>query len=197
MFDTRVIAERKIEEAIEEGAFDNLPGKGKPLVLDDDPSTPLHLKLANKVLRNANVLPDWVQLNVEIREGVQECSRLWERTAGEYSKRLAKLHAAADRAGDLPRAEAAFVQWYTRSHQAYVGAMKRVNTDILKSNMMQPMAPGVLIPYRIAEETARFEEHFPPPAGFEPPQPASGPGPLTLRAVAVETYLARLRKTEP
>src|SRR5437763_1892288 len=30
------IAESKIQEAIDEGKFDNLPGKGKPLVFDDD-----------------------------------------------------------------------------------------------------------------------------------------------------------------
>src|SRR5689334_22802808 len=52
------VAERKIQEAIDEGAFDNLPGKGKPLVFDDDPMTPPHLRLANRILRNANVLPE-------------------------------------------------------------------------------------------------------------------------------------------
>jgi hypothetical protein len=196
VFDTRAIAERKIEEAIKDGAFDNLPGKGKPLVLDDDPSTPLHLRLANKVLKNANVLPDWVQLNVEIREGAEECSRIWERTQAEYSRRQARLQDAAARPADLSRAESAFAQWYIRTHQAYVGAMKRVNTDILKSNMMQPMAPCVLIPYRIVEETRRFEEQFPPPAGFKPPPQAASAGPLTLKSVAVEIYLARLRKRE-
>jgi len=31
------IAEDRIEEAMQEGAFDDLPGKGKPLSLEDDP----------------------------------------------------------------------------------------------------------------------------------------------------------------
>jgi DnaJ family protein C protein 28 len=31
------IAEDRIEEAMQEGAFDDLPGKGKPLNLEDDP----------------------------------------------------------------------------------------------------------------------------------------------------------------
>ena len=39
MIDPEVIArvaERKIQEAIEEGKFDNLPGKGKPIVFEED-----------------------------------------------------------------------------------------------------------------------------------------------------------------
>lgn len=68
MFDTRIIAERKIQEALEEGAFDDLPGKGQPLNLKDDPNTPPHLRLANRILKNANVPPDWVQLDLEIRK---------------------------------------------------------------------------------------------------------------------------------
>ena len=41
------VAEREIREAIEEGKFDNLPGKGKSIVFDDDPMTPPHLRMAN------------------------------------------------------------------------------------------------------------------------------------------------------
>ena len=36
MFFSHLIAERKIQEAILKGELDNLPGKGKPLQLDDD-----------------------------------------------------------------------------------------------------------------------------------------------------------------
>ena len=43
----RRIAEGKIQEAIEEGKFDNLPGKGKPIVFDEDPLTPPHLRMVN------------------------------------------------------------------------------------------------------------------------------------------------------
>src|SRR2546421_7385731 len=65
--DIERVSERKIQEAIEAGALDNLPGMGKPLDLDDDPLTPPHLRLANRILKNANVLPDWVQVDVDVR----------------------------------------------------------------------------------------------------------------------------------
>jgi hypothetical protein len=38
MFD--LLAERKIAEALANGEFDDLPGAGQPLALDDDPLVP-------------------------------------------------------------------------------------------------------------------------------------------------------------
>ena len=59
------IAREKIEEKLRSGEWDNLPGKGKPLQLEDDSDVPEHLRLANKVLRDANVTPPWID---ELRE---------------------------------------------------------------------------------------------------------------------------------
>ena len=61
------IAEKRIKEAIERGEFDNLPGKGKPLVLEDDSHLPPDLRLAYKILKNAGCLPPEVELLKEIR----------------------------------------------------------------------------------------------------------------------------------
>ena len=48
------LAERKIEEAIARGEFDNLPGAGRPLDLDDeDPLWPEEVRMARRILRNA------------------------------------------------------------------------------------------------------------------------------------------------
>ncbi len=51
------IAENRILEAIEAGAFDDLPGKGKPLKLEDDSHVPPELRLAYKILKMADCLP--------------------------------------------------------------------------------------------------------------------------------------------
>jgi len=60
------IAEERIQKAQEEGAFDSLEGKGKPLNLDDDNWVPEDLRLTYKVLKNANCLPIEVELRKEI-----------------------------------------------------------------------------------------------------------------------------------
>lgn len=61
------IAEEKIREAINDGEFEDLPGKGKPLNLDEDRHIPPDLRLAHKILKNADCLPPELELRKEIR----------------------------------------------------------------------------------------------------------------------------------
>lgn len=60
------IAEERIREAQKEGVFDNLPGKGKPLVLPDLSMVPDDLRMAYHILKNAQVLPPEAELRKEI-----------------------------------------------------------------------------------------------------------------------------------
>ena len=62
------IAERRINEALEKGEFDDLPGRGEPLPLEDDSHVPEDLRLAYKVLKNADCLPPEIELRKEIRQ---------------------------------------------------------------------------------------------------------------------------------
>ena len=66
MFGNLKIVERRIIEAIEKGELDNLPGRGKPLKLEDDQQVPEDLRLAYKILKNAGCLPPEVQEKKEI-----------------------------------------------------------------------------------------------------------------------------------
>ena len=61
------IVEKKIREALEQGKFDNLPGHGKPLCLDDDSHIPEDMRLAHKILKNAGCVPKEIEINIEIR----------------------------------------------------------------------------------------------------------------------------------
>lgn len=56
------IAERRIRDAMAQGEFDNLPGAGKPLNLEDYFSTPEDLRMAFSILKNANCAPAEVEL---------------------------------------------------------------------------------------------------------------------------------------
>ncbi len=60
------IVEEKIVEAQKAGAFDNLPGKGKPLELEDLSRVPEDLRVVYHILKNAHVLPPEVELLKEI-----------------------------------------------------------------------------------------------------------------------------------
>jgi hypothetical protein len=51
------IAEQRILQAIARGDFDDLPGAGKPLAIDDDPLVPIATRLAHRILKNAGFVP--------------------------------------------------------------------------------------------------------------------------------------------
>jgi hypothetical protein len=53
---------------LDRGDFDDLPGRGKPMQIEDDSGVPEDLRLAYKVLKNADCLPPELQLKKEIRQ---------------------------------------------------------------------------------------------------------------------------------
>jgi hypothetical protein len=62
----QLVAERKIREAMEEGAFDNLEGKGKPLDLSENPFEDPSDRMANRLLKNNGFAPTWIEEAKEI-----------------------------------------------------------------------------------------------------------------------------------
>ena len=66
MFSYLKIVEQRIKEAQERGDFDGLPGQGEPLELHDDSYLPEDLRLAYKILKNADCLPPEVEEKKEI-----------------------------------------------------------------------------------------------------------------------------------
>jgi hypothetical protein len=60
------IVEEKIRQAQRDGLFDDLPGKGKPLHLDDDSHVAPALRVSWRILKNAGILPPEMQLRREI-----------------------------------------------------------------------------------------------------------------------------------
>jgi hypothetical protein len=60
------IVEERIRRAFEDGEFDELSGAGEPLTLQDDSNVPEELRLAYKILKNAECLPPEIELRKEI-----------------------------------------------------------------------------------------------------------------------------------
>ncbi|MDR2573608.1 MAG: DUF1992 domain-containing protein [Desulfovibrio sp.] len=76
------IAEKRIEEAQLNGDFDNLPGSGQPLAIEDTSHVPEELRMAYKILRNAGCLPPELAERKEIgrlAELLEQCEDEQER----------------------------------------------------------------------------------------------------------------------
>ncbi len=81
------LIEELIEEGRQQGAFDNLKGKGKPL----DLSRNLYaagMELANELLKNNQLKPAWILNRNQIQEAIQtlreEIRRTWQRHEQAY-----------------------------------------------------------------------------------------------------------------
>jgi hypothetical protein len=104
------IIESRIKKAQDQGAFENLPGSGKPLEIEDDRHIPEDLRLAYKVLKNADCLPPEVQLRKEIRTtedllaGMTDAGQKY-RTLKKLNYLILKLNAMRDAnaAYDIPQ----------------------------------------------------------------------------------------------
>lgn len=62
------LVEEKINIAIRQGDFDDLPGQGQPLLLEDNSAIPAELRAGYRILKNAGFLPPELELKNEIRE---------------------------------------------------------------------------------------------------------------------------------
>lgn len=84
----RDLVEQRIQDAMADGAFDNLQGEGKPLNLLRNPYLDPSLELAYGLLKNNGFAPEWIVRDKEIREQL-EAARARLRAA--WTRRRANL----------------------------------------------------------------------------------------------------------
>jgi hypothetical protein len=77
------IVEERIRKAQRKGEFENLEGSGKPLDLLNDQGVAEELRLAYKILKNADCLPPEIELKKEIQHMEELLSGMGE-TAAKY-----------------------------------------------------------------------------------------------------------------
>ncbi|KAD7477290.1 hypothetical protein E3N88_00426 [Mikania micrantha] len=66
------VVEQRIWHSMEEGHFENLPGKGKPLNLNTNPHADPAEDTLYRILSRNNCAPEWVELNKGIRSDVAQ-----------------------------------------------------------------------------------------------------------------------------
>ncbi|WVY98291.1 hypothetical protein V8G54_030442 [Vigna mungo] len=85
------VVEQRIWHSMEEGQFENLPGKGKPLKLDTNPHADPAEDTLYRILSKNGCAPEWVELNKEIRSKISEwrisLKKAWAtKCGGEHSE---------------------------------------------------------------------------------------------------------------
>ena len=76
------MAEKMLREAIEAGEFDNLPGKGQPIDLSENPFEDPDMRTVHRLLRNAGFAPAWIEERKDIdassQSGREKLARAWQ-----------------------------------------------------------------------------------------------------------------------
>ncbi len=107
--------DEQIQEAMRKGQFKQLPGEGKPLKLNEDAHVPEQMRMAHKLMRDNDLVPEWMaqgkELDAEREKLRDELSRLLNRGEG-------------------------------RTMEALRGAAKKYNSRVLSYNLKVP--PGVV-----------------------------------------------------
>jgi hypothetical protein len=86
------IAERKIREAMDEGAFDHLAGKGEPLDLTENPYEDPGLRMAHRLLKNHGLAPAWIEEAKEIDAEYRSLSAHRDRSDQKFRARIEALN---------------------------------------------------------------------------------------------------------
>lgn len=141
----RDLISNRIEEAMRAGAFDNLPGHGKPLNLDRNPYAPEGSELAFDLLKNNNLAPAWIGLRTELLRDIER----WRARLAEVVGRPA---AGAPAVQATPAAQAALRQGQKDAWQLEIEALNR---RIVNLNLQQPIAHLELLQLRLADELRR------------------------------------------
>lgn len=76
------LVEKMIKEAMAKGEFDNLPGSGQPIDLSYYFAAPEDMRLGHKMLKDANIIPEELELLREaetLKAELAQCSNDEER----------------------------------------------------------------------------------------------------------------------
>lgn len=144
--------EAQIREAMARGDFENLPGKGKPLALDNDGDGDHWL--AHHLLKNEGLRPAWIDDDRAIREAREALDKSLADFVAWYAQATADLgrltgEASADRRAELAQAAARRVADFRVKAEA-------LNRQIDRFNLIVPIAGQQRRRVRVDEEVAAF-----------------------------------------
>lgn len=134
--------EEKIKEAQEQGDFEDLPGKGKPLDLSENPFIDPALQMTYRLMKDAGFSPAWIALDKEIRADLQRAQKL--------------LDACKSRRQHLN-----FKNYRKRALEEYEELLKVLNLKIERFNILVPIKEKQRRKIDLLEAMKKFDSEYP------------------------------------
>ena len=121
--------EEQLRKAIEEGKFDDLPGKGKPLRIEENPNADPDWELAYHLIKESGFSLPWIVTIREIEEDIGKVRQVLQRA---WKWRIIYLSA------EVPD-EKASAEW-VRALEAFMDKLPALNQRIRDYNLVVPNA---------------------------------------------------------
>ncbi|MGH2633015.1 MAG: DnaJ family domain-containing protein [Tepidiformaceae bacterium] len=144
------LIETQIQEAMEAGAFDHLPGAGKPLAWSDLERLAGDNWLGYKVLQNGGMLPEWLGLAREIERDQEQLARLDERHAS--------LCDSANAEDDWPRYLPGIRVLLSRYEDAARELRKKQDRFNMSAPSLRSERPAIWVEHHLARLRARMPD---------------------------------------
>jgi DnaJ family protein C protein 28 len=138
---------RRIEEAVRQGAFDNLRGKGKPLNLQRNPFVPEEMEIAYSIMENNQIAPEWIVDRKTVLQRIEQFRQRLQTAVATYQHQW-------QRASDAPTRGHLAHGWQSQLHQ-WEEELAKLNQMIATLNLKQPLVNLELFKLRLDEELAR------------------------------------------
>jgi DnaJ family protein C protein 28 len=119
--------EEHIRQAMQAGKFDDLPGKGKPLNLDENPHVDPDWRLAHHMLKSSGYTLPWIAARQEIEALIDDARSALRRAWGWHERALG---------GGQPAAQVE-AEW-RRAQRAFAEQVEKINQKIFDYNLQTP-----------------------------------------------------------
>ena len=136
-----------IEEAQRNGAFDNLRNKGKPLAIEHNPFVPADRQMANDLLKNNNLAPQWISERTAMLQTI-------ERFRSRFHSTSQQFHRSWQSATDDQKRALVQKNWHLQLEE-WAEEIKALNRHINTINLQQPIARLEIFKILLDEELRR------------------------------------------
>ncbi len=139
----------RIEEAMNNGAFDNLRNKGKPLPQTRNPFVPADRQMANDLLKNNGLAPQWINDRTALLHTIDTFRAKLRTTADAYRTAWTNAETPVVRNGLRD-------QW-AKQLDSWQEEIRLLNQRINVINLQQPIARLEIFKLLLDEELKRVE----------------------------------------
>lgn len=141
------LVNQRIEEAMQNGAFDNLRNKGKRLDATPEPHVPPEMQMANSLLKNNDLAPAWISDRAAVLAAIDRFRGKLRAVVADFA--LARAEATTPQRGEQ----------LDRLWQSYVDAWRDevagLNRRIMTQNLKQPVTFLEIFQLRLEDELRR------------------------------------------